>query len=175
MIVQDRLMQELRSRRSHATARELMTANPRSIDQSATVRQAAEYMCLTGASAAPVIDDAGRPLGVVSRTDVLRHLGRGADLPFDLEHAAHDPSERASMPVHRIMTRAVFSVHPETPGAKVIAKLTALEVQRLFVVDGYGVLIGVIDVYDLLRRLIARKPSRRRARTSEPPLAVLAS
>jgi CBS domain-containing protein len=134
-------------------ARDLMTANPRSIDQSSTVRQAAEFFSATRLSGAPVIDEAGRPIGVISRTDVLRHLGRSIPESPRFEQATPDGSEREATPIHRIMTRAVFSVRPDTPATKVIAKLAALEVGRLFVVDDYGVLIGVVSAFDLLRSL----------------------
>jgi CBS domain-containing protein len=139
-----------------ATARNLMTRNPRSIRQTTSVEKAAELMSLKGISGAPVIDEAGRPVGVVSRTDVLRHLGRRSDFEsspnrYDL---AEGLRERGGAPVSQIMTRAVFSVRPETPAAKVIAKMIALEVRRLFVVDRYGVLIGVISAFDLLRHAL---------------------
>lgn len=141
-----------------AVARDLMTSNIRSLDQHATVRQAARLFCTARFSGAPVIDEAGRPVGVVSRTDVLRHLGgftgengRGAE--------GHPrANDRAETPVHRIMTRTVYSVGPDTPAEEVIEKLAELQVSRLFVVDRYGVLIGVVSAWDLLRRLAMPEP-----------------
>lgn len=141
---------------NNATARDLMTRNPRSIRQTTSVEKAAEFLSFEGISGAPVIDEAGRPLGVVSRTDVLRHLGRRSDFnsSANLNDLADGLRERGGMPVSQIMTRAVFSVRPEAPAAKVIAKLIALEVRRLFVVDRSGVLIGVISAFDLLRHAL---------------------
>jgi CBS domain-containing protein len=55
--------------------------------------------------------------------------------------------------VRDIMTRAVFSVTPETPAAAVVEQILTLNVHRLFVVDRLGVLIGVISALDVLRRL----------------------
>jgi len=60
------------------TATDLMTPNPMSIRQSATVSEAATFLAGRGISAAPVIDEAGRPVGVVSSTDILIHVGQGA-------------------------------------------------------------------------------------------------
>src|SRR5438128_1821807 len=54
-------------------AAELMTPNPVSIRANATVREALALLLDHGYSAAPVIDDAGRPLGVLSRSDLLIH------------------------------------------------------------------------------------------------------
>ena len=53
------------------TARDLMSPNPRSIQGGATVPEVLAFLTDTGFSAAPVIDDAGRTIGVVSRTDVV--------------------------------------------------------------------------------------------------------
>ena len=60
------------------TAADLMTPNPMSIRHSATVSDAANFLAARGISAAPVIDEAGRPVGVVSSTDILIHKGQGA-------------------------------------------------------------------------------------------------
>ena len=60
------------------TAAELMTTNPQSLRQDATVGEAAAFLSTRGFGAAPVIDEAGRPVGVVSRTDLLHHHGQKA-------------------------------------------------------------------------------------------------
>jgi CBS domain-containing protein len=54
-----------------ATAADLMTPNPVCIPASATVEEVIAFLADTGYSAAPVIDSADRPIGVVSRTDVV--------------------------------------------------------------------------------------------------------
>ncbi len=51
------------------------------------------------------------------------------------------------------MTPAVFCVHADTPAAKVVDKMLALNVRRLFVVDDAGVLVGVVSAFDVLRGL----------------------
>src|SRR5262245_17034268 len=56
-----------------AIAEDLMTVNPISIHAGASVQEALAMMTDRGFSAAPVIDDAGRPVGVLSRTDLLVH------------------------------------------------------------------------------------------------------
>src|SRR5260370_276046 len=55
------------------TAADLMTANPVSIRERATVRDAVKLLIDRRVSAAPVIDEAGRPVGVLSQTDILVH------------------------------------------------------------------------------------------------------
>src|SRR5262245_31760575 len=50
------------------TARELMSENPISLRKDAGIRDAIALMMDRGFTAAPVIDDSGRPIGVVSVT-----------------------------------------------------------------------------------------------------------
>jgi len=151
------------------TAAELMTANPVSIRDIATVREAVALLTDKGYSAAPVIDDAGRPVGVLSRSDIIVHDRE------TVEHLApnpeyYDPSElhtrageklRKGYQVEKVdqclvrdlMTPAVFSVTPETPASYVVQQMLALNVHRLFVVDKAHVLVGVISALEVLRHL----------------------
>jgi CBS-domain-containing membrane protein len=133
------------------TAADLMTSNPMSIRADATVREAIEVLTDHGFSAAPVIDEAGRPLGVVSRADILVH---------DREKAVGQPPDPAlpaettdATRVRDIMTPAVFSVRPGTPATSVVEQLLELKVHRLYVVEDDGTLVGVITVLDVLRHL----------------------
>jgi CBS domain-containing protein len=130
------------------TAAGLMTPNPISIRLTATVEEAARFLSGRGISAAPVIDDAGRPVGVVSRTDLLnRQARRDAHLPDSPPEGAGEGR------VSAVMTPAVFCVRLGTPAGKVVEKMLALRVRRLFVVDADGVLVGVISAFDVLNSL----------------------
>lgn len=121
------------------TAADLMTTSPHSINANATIKEAAAFLTDKGFSAAPVIDDAGHPVGVISRTDFVVHDRERGALPTDAR--ACD-----------IMTPTVFCVTADTGVAKVIDELLSMKVRRVFVVDD-GVLIGVISMVDVLRRL----------------------
>ena len=151
------------------TAAELMTTSPVSLDENATIREALALLVDKGYSAAPVIDAAGRPVGVLSRTDLLvhdretvEHLSEAPE--FYSRAELHDSTgERLGRGfqvekvdrtrVRELMTPAVFCVSPQTPAAKVITDLVSLNVHRLFVVDDLGVLVGVISAHDILRHL----------------------
>jgi CBS domain-containing protein len=126
------------------TAADLMMPNPMSIRADATVREATAVLTDHGYSAAPVIDEAGRPLGVVSRADIL-------------VHERQRPAEEAL--VQDIMTPAVFSVEPQTPAAKVVEQMLALRVHRLYVVEPDGTLVGVVSGLDILRHLRPELPA----------------
>jgi len=152
------------------TAADLMMSNPMSIRADATVREAIEVLTDHGFSAAPVIDEAGRPLVVISRADILIHdreKGAKQEAPAYYERADlttgagehlgpgfHVEAVDTAL-VRDIMTPAVFSVAPDTPAASVVEQLVELKVHRLYVVEEDGTLVGVITALDILRHLRA--------------------
>ncbi len=154
---------------SAPTAADLMTPNPVSISQDATVKEAAAILADRGFSAAPVIDAAGRPVGVVSRSDVMIHYRNKSEsvpaLPVSPERrdqGTHlggpmpggSPAENAAQSrVRDIMTPAVFGVSSDAPARRVVGDMVGLRVHRVFVVDSHGVLVGVISAFDVLRHL----------------------
>jgi CBS domain-containing protein len=153
---------------SAATAADLMTPNPISIEGGALMSEAVVLLTERGFSAAPVIDETGRPVGVVSRTDLLVHDRElaGSLAPADWYDEAElkreiPAKERAGLHlqhvdathVRDIMTPVVFCVAPEESAAKAVEQMVRLNVHRLFVVDADGVLVGVISALDVLRFL----------------------
>lgn len=157
-------------------ALDVMTPNPKSIDQGATVRETAEVLQDNGIHIAPVIDAAGRPIGVVSRTDLLDYWRRRRDrLAAMAAGELESDSNRASacvpgdeLTVREIMTPVVFSVPIHAPIAKIIDKILALEVRCLFVTDESGVLVGVISVFDLLRTPMELRNATEKRSCNEP-------
>lgn len=151
------------------TAADLMTPNPVFIRDVATVREAITLLTDRGISGAPVIDWSGRPVGVLSRADILVHdrekiehplpvpdyydqsdlrMHSGESLKSGFQVETTDDTE-----VRDIMTPVVFSVAPAYPAAQVVEYMVTLKVHRLFVIDGDGVLVGVISALDALRHL----------------------
>jgi len=121
-------------------ARDLMTPDPVSLESSTTAAEAARVLTSRGFGAAVVIDPAGHPIGVVTKTDLLIHA-RGRGLVED------------TTPIRDVMTTAIFSVRTDTPARSVIEQFLALNVHHLFVMDASGVLVGVISPVDVLRKL----------------------
>ena len=129
-------------KRFSMSAEDVMTRHPLSINESATLREAAAFLTEKGISAAPVISEAGRPAGVLSLADIVRSACVD-------ESSATGPET----PVREVMTPVVFFVRPETPVGSVIDDLLTCAVHRLFVVDEHEVLVGVISTLDLLQFL----------------------
>jgi CBS domain-containing protein len=154
------------------TAAELMTPNPVSLDGEATVKEAAAFLTDRGFSAAPVIDGAGRPIGVLSQSDIVVHDREKVEyVPaapeyYQTAEVTTRSGERLRdgfrvenverTAVRDIMTPVVFAVAPDAPVSAVVAEMLARKVHRLFVVDDAGVLVGVISALDVLRHLSQR-------------------
>jgi CBS domain-containing protein len=175
---------------SAQTAAALMTPDPLSIRADATVHEAVAFLTDKGFSAAPVIDNAGRPVGVLSRADIIvydrekveylepvpEYYDKGTLVAPTGESLGHgfQVVKAESVRVRDIMTPVVFSVTPQTPARKVVEDMLALKVHRLFVVGTDGILIGVISALDVLKHLQLEPSStsapvpRPRARTQRP-------
>ncbi len=146
------------------TAADLMAPDPVSIRAEASAGDALTLFTEKGIHAAPVIDEAGRPIGVLSRSDLLIHqcehekLRTGKPAYFfapTFEPGAGKPPLQVT--VADLMTPAVFAVSPDTPVQRVVSDMVGLHVHRLFVVDDAGVLVGVISTMDVLKHLKAEE------------------
>jgi predicted transcriptional regulator len=126
------------SRLEDLRVRDLMTENPVSVRHGITVREAAVFLTEQGIGAAPVVNDAGRAIGVLSRSDVLLAVNAGVE----------------GAPVREVMTPGIIAVHPEAHALQVSEIMVRCMVRRVFVVDDDGVPVGVVSLTDLFRGLM---------------------
>jgi CBS domain-containing protein len=147
------------------TAADLMSPNPVSLRAEATVGEALALFTDRGFGAAPVIDEAGRPVGVLSRTDILIHereqgrrpsMGDGTGWDEEPTLFVRDGFSAQivdPMPVRDLMTPVVFTVGLDTPADRVVEQMRLLKVHQLFVIDEALTLVGVISALDVVRHL----------------------
>lgn len=127
---------------------QVVTASPETL-----FRDLVEMLTEKRISAVPVVDSAGRPIGVVSEADVLAkqefHGGRD-DIPHD--RAGRDRWYRAlGHTAGEVMTTPVRTVQAYDRLSVAARLLAAAKVRRLFVTDRLGRLVGVVSRRDLLR------------------------
>jgi CBS domain-containing protein len=142
------------------TASDLMVPNPISLRAEANVAEAMLLFTEKGITAAPVIDDSGHPIGVISRSDLLIHQcedqrqrGGAYFHASSFESVDATPKPSTTMNVADLMTPAVFAVSEDTPVHRVVSDMLGLHVHRLFVVDEDGTLVGIITTMDVLKHL----------------------
>jgi predicted transcriptional regulator len=124
------------------TAADLMSPNPISLREEATLAEAITSLIDRGISGAAVIDAAGRPVGVLTEADIVVHARERL-----IGATAADQSL-----VCDVMTPAVFTLRTDSGAATVIQHMRSLNVHRIFIVDNDGILVGVVTALDLLRK-----------------------
>jgi len=98
----------------------------------------------------PVIDDTGRLVGLVSHRDLLRaHISSLAGLTPEQRRARQD-----EVRVDQVMTRDVWTVHPDTDASVVGRTLLDHRFGCLPVVDKQERLVGIITERDFIKYVI---------------------
>jgi CBS domain-containing protein len=131
------------------TVAELMQRKVTTILGEATVGEAIEAMADGHFSGMPVVDGAGRMIGVVSTSDVLTAEAEADDAPARravLEHTA----------VRDIMTPRPFTVRPDEDVREAARQMLYGDVHRLFVAEGDRV-VGIISTTDIVRAVATGK------------------
>lgn len=153
------------------TANDVMNPNVLVVQEDMTVEELARFLVESDISGAPVVDPAGRLVGVVSVTDLARSVAE--DLDGDRPSPDFFVSEWAGtlrrdeveelrfggeteMRVRDIMTPAIYSVDAETPIPEVAETLINSHIHRLLVTSGERV-VGIVTSSDLLG-LLVREP-----------------
>jgi CBS domain-containing protein len=151
-----------------STAQEIMTPEPVCAVPATTIRQLARLFEENDISGCPVVDQQGKVIGVVSKTDLIRRCSEGtADIPpaylFEIvcEQGEGDGDSagvggRGVMPeplicVQDFMTESAVTVRPRTPVHEVAAMMSDKHIHRVVVVDGEHFPLGVITAMDILR------------------------
>jgi CBS-domain-containing membrane protein len=145
------------------TAQDIMTREVITVKESATVRELASLLLTSNISGAPVIDDAGRVIGVVTESDLIFqnkkvHLPTAfaiLDAFVFLERPGKMEQEFKKMAGARvgdICSRKLVSVTPET-GLEELATLMAEKKIHTLPVMAAGSLVGVIGKSDIIRTI----------------------
>jgi CBS domain-containing protein len=114
-----------------------MTRDVICVTPEATRGELLKVLLSKGISGVPVIDEDGRPLGVASKTDVLRGLG------------AEDANARAA----DIMTPVTLAMPEHASIARAAALMAYERVHRVIVIGPAGNVVGLVSTIDVLRWL----------------------
>jgi CBS-domain-containing membrane protein len=145
-------------------AANVMGLNPVSIQHTATVRSAVDTLNKHSFETAPVTDESGRLIGSLSRADLAdlfdsRGRLRNRQHEYNMANRTNAglyPTfgrRHAGLLVQKVMSAEVSSVRTDASIAKVIEKFVKRRISRVFVTDRDAVLVGEIDIFELLRTL----------------------
>lgn len=118
------------------TARDILQAPPIVVREGTPIHQALELLIEHRISGLPVVDGAGRLVGVVSEKDLLRVF--------------YEPEARS---VDSLMTRDPISISVDAPLVDVVDCLMANDFRRVFIHDR-ETLVGVVSRADLMPAIL---------------------
>ena len=151
------------------TAQDIMNPEVMSVQDDLTVAELAAFLVDQEISGAPVRDELGKLVGVVSVTDIVRtHSSDGERYAPD-----HDPGfyvrgwedrveveelqgyhfEDDSLLVRDIMTPSVFAVEVSTPVREVARSMMDSHLHRILVVND-GEVVGIVSTSDMLQMVV---------------------
>ena len=149
------------------TARDVMTSGVKSVDADWSLGRLAEFLMGNAISGAPVTNEDGRLLGVVSLTDIVRHdsVEVRAERPelthefylddLERQYAIEEIAdfrfgEETRTVVRDVMTPMVFEVPPDADVHQLADTMVRGRIHRVFVTEARRV-VGVVSALDLLQ------------------------
>lgn len=155
------------------TARDAMTPQVTTVHQDTRATDLIKMFRESHFTGIPVVDDAGKAVGLVSESDILRALAYAASPPDDSRPRVQSTSKGTSaylleeVPEDRqlggvigdllrrkareLMTPVVVSCRPDEPLAVVCETLVWKEVHRVIVTEADGTVVGLISALDMVR------------------------
>jgi predicted transcriptional regulator len=143
-------------------AEDLMSRDVISVPQKMSLRAAATMLNQAHISGAPIVDDHGRCIGVLSLRDVVKWIDQG-------ERAAKRPDRSPSCicadwemvnvegvptdEVNRYMTTDVVTASPETLIGELAQTMLDAQIHRLIITDYSNRVVGVVSSTDILAAL----------------------
>jgi CBS domain-containing protein len=121
-------------------------SQPVTVPDHLSLREVEEVFEEHGFNALPVVDDAGKLVGLTTSLDLLRAFS------FSLDTVIPPYAEAMRRPVRDVMTPVVSSVGPDTPLTRVLERLVDSGKKSFPVVD-QGRLVGMVAREDIMRAL----------------------
>ena len=145
------------------TARDIMTKEVVTVTPQTGVRELAALLLARNISGAPVVDEAGKVLGVVTESDLV-FLNKKVHLPTAVaildafvflespDKTARELKKMAGTKVGDICSQTLISVSPETSLEELATLMAEQKVHTLPVMAG-DALVGVIGKADIIRTI----------------------
>jgi CBS domain-containing protein len=134
--------------------RDIMTTDPVKVTGNTHLKEAARLMVRHRVSGLPVVDEAGKLIGILSEGDFIRReAGRDRPQGVSLLDAVFGEGELQPVgaeTVVEIMTRSVVTITPEATVGEAARVMGRRSVKRLPVVDLEGELIGIVSRSDIV-------------------------
>ncbi|MFD2184103.1 CBS domain-containing protein [Rhodoplanes azumiensis] len=145
-------------------ASDIMTTTLVTVTPDTSVPDVAAILLENRISGVPVVDPAGRPVGIVSEGDLVRRAEAGTGherswwlkLLMGREVLASQFVKEHARRVADVMTRELVTATPDTPVAEIASLLERHRIKRVPIVKD-GKLVGIVSRANLLHALAAQR------------------
>src|SRR6266511_2682124 len=132
-------------------ARDVMVRNVITVAPNALVQEVANVLLSNGISAAPVVNENGKLLGIVSEGDLMRRPEAGTErrrswwlqLLTTEQTLAAEFAKSHAQKIADVMTRKVVTARPDTSLAEIADLLVSNAIKRVPIVSG-GKVVGIV-------------------------------
>ena len=147
-------------------ARDVMVSPVITVGKSATVREVAKILLEKRIIAVPVVDNAGKVVGIVTEKDLMHRAEAGTERPYswwlhfltDDATIAADYVKSHAAKVKDVMTSDVVTAAPETPLHEIATLLEERRIKRVPIVDKDGDLVGIVSRSNLIQAVASAQP-----------------
>lgn len=129
--------------------RDAMTERPMTVAPDTPVREARLLLYRHRVTALPVVDAAGRLVGIASEADLIRDALAPDARRLEPVGAVPGPGDHPAR-VHEVYTPHARTVHPDDDLADAVELMTALGIKSLPVLDHQGRLVGIVSRSDVV-------------------------
>jgi len=133
-------------------AKDIMSSPVHTVTQTASVESAAQLISAKAVTALPVVDAAGRLVGMVSESDLLWHRVPADPTTHMRRLPDTAPADRPGMVVE-VMSPYPVTTRPDADVADVAAAMLEHDVRSMPVMEGDTV-VGIISRRDILRAMV---------------------
>jgi len=147
---------------------DIMTDNPRAVKPRASASEVTRLLLAGPFTSVPVVDDQGRPVGIVTEGDLIRRAGMPIRLGLlrDMTQENLDATLSAMSERHAadIMTSPAITVHEDLAAQRAVRQMLEKGLKRLPVINRHGSLTGMLSRFDVFRTVTRETPEWRAIR-----------
>ncbi len=148
-------------------ARDVMVSPVITTNPSASVKEVAQILLTHHISAVPVVDEAGRLVGIVSEGDLMRRADLGTErhrswwlaaLFAEEEVLAIEYVRQHSRKVGDVMTKRLVTASPDAPLNEIAGLLERHSIKRVPIIEN-NALVGIVSRANLIQALAGDRKS----------------
>lgn len=144
--------------------KEVMAKKVITINKNATLREAAKILIKNKISGAPVVDDKGQLVGIVSEKDLYKALYpthaefyESPGLWIDLDRLEEKTREASDKIIEDFMSKEVLTVNQDTSIMQVGSMMLVRGVHRLVVTGQNNEILGIVTRRDIFHNIFKKQ------------------